>query len=374
MKRVKPIYVFESITTSLARAYVDRVLTTGWMGLGRETEMFEKQFADYTEAEYVIGTNSATSALHIILELIGVKDKIVITTPMTFVSTNAAILYAGGIPVFADVNPETMLISVDSVMKLKNKYSNIAAVMNVGYGGNLLSKAAINNIEMELDVPVVNDFAHAAGSLYTDGKKAGSFGGYNVFSFHAVKNLASPDGGAIVTNDALINDGAKQLRWMGIDKSTYIRSNNNEYDYDYDVKRLGYKYHMNDVAAAICRAHLMVLDSDNVRRREIANKYINNIESNFIYQDTVLSSNHLTVMVLNKLNTNEFINIMKRDYNIYLSRHYYPNDHYDLFKKYDSYCYNCDMMYDRIVTLPNHMRLEDGDVDYVIDSINEVLQ
>ncbi len=374
MKRSKPIYVFESCANLIAHTYVKRVLNNGWMGLGRETEMFEKEFAKYAGAEYAIGTNSATSALHILLEIADVRNKYVITTPMTFVSTNMAILYAGGIPIFANIDPVTLNINVDCILKLKKKYDNIAAIMAVSYGGNLFDKASIKEIEAKFHVNVINDLAHATGSKYTDGSMAGSFGDYNAFSFHAVKNLASPDGGAIVTNSKEIYERAKRLRWMGIDKSTYMRTDENGYNYDYDVKEVGFKYHMNDISAAICRAHLVTLDDNNEKRRKIAIKYKNAIKSDFIYQDPMRSSNHLTVMILEKHKTNEFIHIMKRDYNIYLSRHYYPNNYYNVFKEYDSHCSFSDMIYNRIVTLPNHMRLSDNDVDYIISSVNEVLQ
>ena len=371
----KPIYVFESKVSDLAKVYVNRIMDSGWIGLGHETEMFEKEFASYCGAKYAVGTNSATSALHILFEIIGVNGKNVITTPMTFVSTNMAILYAGGIPMFYDIDPDTFILDVDSLLRnYSTRTDNIGAVVIVNYGGMVLDYDSINEIQHYLGVPIVVDNAHAAGGLDIDGYHAGHFGNYNAFSFHAVKNIASSDGGAIVTNSERVYNMAKKLRWMGIDKTTYDRTSDTSYNYDYSVDVVGFKYHMNDVAAAICRAHLMSLDRDNARRRENARSYRNRIHTDFLQHDIELSSNHLTVMKLDKYLSNEFIHIMSERYNIHLGRHYYPNNKYGVFKKYESFSGVCDSLYNKIVTLPNHLKLTDDDVDYVVNSINEVLE
>jgi perosamine synthetase len=210
--------------------------------------------------------------LHLALIAAGVKkgDE-VITTPVTFASTAEVIMYVGAKPVFADIDPRTLNIDPRSVAKKITKRTK--AILPVHYGGQPCDMDELNAIARKHHLAIVEDAAHAAGSSYK-GQKIGGGKNLAVFSFHAVKNIATGDGGMITTDNAATDKRLRSLRWMGINKSTRERETKGGYRWDYDIAREGgFKYHMNDIAAALGLAQLKKLDGMNRKRREIARVY-----------------------------------------------------------------------------------------------------
>jgi len=252
------------------RAVVE-VLRSGWITLGPKTEEFEQAFARYVGAKHAIALNSATAGLHLALIVSGVgRGDEVITTPLTFASTAEAILYVGAKPVFADIDPKTLNIDPKSIEKKITKKTK--AIIPVHYGGQPCDMDAINRIAARHRLAVIEDAAHATGAIY---KRTKIGGGKNlcVFSFHAVKNLATGDGGMITTSSTTVERRLRALRWMGISKSTRERETVKGYRWDYDIRDGGYKYHMNDIAAALGLVQLKKLDSMNGKRRALADVY-----------------------------------------------------------------------------------------------------
>lgn len=253
------------------RAIIE-TLRSGWITLGPKVEAFEKAFAHHVGAKHAVALNSATSALHLALIVSGVqKGDEVITTALTFASTAEAILYVGAKPVFADIESDTLNIAPASIEERITKKTK--AIIAVHYGGQPCDMRAINDLARRHSLVVIEDAAHAAGSSYR-GKKVG--GGKNItcFSFHAVKNLATGDGGMITGHDATADARLRRLRWMGINKSTRERETAGGYRWDYDIDAEGgFKYHMNDIAAAIGLVQLEKLEAMNMRRTAIANTY-----------------------------------------------------------------------------------------------------
>lgn len=255
-----------------ARA-VEKVLCSGWIGLGPKTEEFEKKFAEYIGIKYAIALNSCTSALHLSLNMLGIRDgDEVITTPITFASTAEAILYNNATPVFADVEENTLNISADSILKKINK--NTKAIIIVHYGGQPCDMDKIQKIADDHKIKIIEDAAHACGAEYK-GTKIGNSKNITCFSFQAVKNLAVGDGGMITTNNPDLDKRLRVMRWMGIDKSTHQRTATGEYLWDYSIIDGGYKYHMNDIAASIGIVQLEKLDFMNRKREVIAEIYDN---------------------------------------------------------------------------------------------------
>lgn len=368
------IQLFRPFITEEAIDEVCKVLRSGWIGLGPKTEEFEKAFAKYVGSKYAVAVNSCTSALHLamIINEIGVGDE-VITTPLTFVSTNHAILYRKATPVFADID-EKYCIDPNSIKKLITKKTK--AIVCVHYGGVPCDLEEIYNIANEYNLSVIEDAAHACGSVYK-GKKIGSYG-TTCFSFHAVKNLPTGDGGMITTNDEEQYNRLKKLVWMGIDKNTHIRTveekDVEKYLWDYNVEEVGMKYHMNDINAVIGLAQLKVLEEHNERRRLIANKYrefINNpnviaLPVKSITEQYISSQHSCAIRVKRR---KDFINLL-RDNNIATGVHYRLNTDYSMYKN----C-KCDIefakkAFDEIVMLPVHLLLTDEDVYKIINIIN----
>lgn len=242
---------------------VESVLQSRWVGLGPKTKEFEEKFADYVGAKYAIATNSATAALHIALHLLDIKagDEVIVPT-MTFVSTAHAVEYLRAKPIFCDVREDTLMIDLDDAYKRITPRTK--AILPVAYGGQPV-------MDMEGNIPVVWDCAHAAGAKFPHP-------GMACWSFHAVKNLACGDGGMITTNDEGMYLRAKKLRWLGIDKGTWDRTKlDQSYWWEYNVEEIGYKYHMNDISAAIGLVQLDKLEQMNFRRREQMRRYMKHL-------------------------------------------------------------------------------------------------
>ena len=263
--------VFKPCTGQEEADAVAEVLKSGWIGLGPKTAEFETKFAEYLGAPYCVGLNSATAALDLATLLAGVGpgDEVIVPT-ITFVSTAHAVMYRGARVVFADVDRETLNISfADVERKLSPKTK---AIIPVHYAGRPVDVRRLEQVVGDR-VQIIEDCAHAAGASYY-GKRVGSEGHISCFSFHAVKNLAMGDGGAIVSHREKDYDRAKRLRWLGIDKDTWTRSDaNKKYWWQYAVPEIGYKCHLNDIAAAIGLVQLKKLDKMNDRRREIVRMY-----------------------------------------------------------------------------------------------------
>ena len=263
----KPNMNFEEIEA------LSSVIYSKWLGLGPKVKEFETKFGNYVGRDYPIGLNSGTSALHLALILSGVKEKDEVIVPaITFVSTAHVVKYCGATPVFCDVIPGPVpnlnLNSVPSLLTDKTK-----AIIPVHYGGHLIEISFLRNL-LPKEVKIIEDCAHASGT-----KKAGLIGDFSCFSFQAIKNLSCGDGGMLFCSNQESYERAKQLRWLGIDKGTWERGkNNNQYLWEYDVKEIGYKYHMNDIQAALGIIQLKKLEKANKYRSYLASRYIEELK------------------------------------------------------------------------------------------------
>jgi dTDP-4-amino-4,6-dideoxygalactose transaminase len=243
---------------------VVQVLRSGWIGLGPVTEQFERAFAARVGARYAIALNSCTAALHIALKLldVGRGDEILVPT-MTFVSTAMAADYEGASAVFCDVSEDAL--AMNYVDAAERRTIRTKAVVPVLYAGRPVR-------DPQLGLPVVYDCAHATGARWN------AAGKICCWSFHAVKNLATGDGGMITLDDEDLYQRAVRLRWLGIDKSTWSRSDvEKRYWWEYHIDEVGFKYHMNDIAAAIGLVQLAKLDEMQERRRRLVAQYFDEL-------------------------------------------------------------------------------------------------
>jgi len=373
---MKSIYVFESVINEKAKVYANEVLNSGWVGMGKKTKEFEEKFAKYIGRKYAVATNSCTSALHLAAICGGLKKgSVVATTSMTFVSTNAVILYCNSIPYFIDVCPETVNLNIDELL-INPYFKSFDAAMIVHYGGYPIDFGNIQKIkEKKKSIFVIEDCAHALGARYSDtGTMVGTAGDISVFSFHAVKNLASPDGGMLVTDNEEIYKRAMKLRWMGINKDTSSRFSEGNYSWEYGVDCLGYKYHMNDLTAAICLGNLETLEYDNSYRRHIIEQYskrLINVKMVAFYNGAC-HSGHLAAGFVQG-DRNKLLKELNQQ-RIYPGVHYIPNHKYEIFSKYvvDPLPVT-EKVYENLITLPCHLKMEQSDVDIVIDAVNDIL-
>ena len=353
---------------------IRQVLTSGWSGQGSKCTELEKQWEEYTGAKNAHFVSSATAALHIAVKLLNLpKDTPIATTPITFVSTNAAILYEGLRPIFCDVG-EDLSLSFASVKRAIEE-KGATAVMWVHYGGSVSDDfyELMEYVEIHGHVKVIEDCAHAAGAFYNDGSRVGSRRDtVSCFSYHSVKNMPIFDGGMICIPENDKHERAKKLSWMGIDKSTYARTSiesNEVYKWSYDVPELGWKYNGNDVAASIGLVQLKYLDRDNAYRYRIAQHYSLILDDMVgIVPHSVGSSHHL--MVVSVKDRDGTIARMKAN-GISPGVHYLPNYIFPVFKDFDHEdCARVEDLSKKIISLPNHMCLTLKDVEMICGVLN----
>jgi dTDP-4-amino-4,6-dideoxygalactose transaminase len=346
---------------------IEDCLENCWSGMGYKTEVFEEKWNSYTGHANSIFVNSATSGLHLALELIKNKThkKKVITTPVTFVSTNHVILHAGLTPLFVDVDSS---LNIDPNDLFKKLDAEVAAVIFVGIGGNTKNFEEIVNICRKNGIFCILDAAHMSGSRQ-NGTFPGLSADISVYSFQAVKNLPTADAGIVSCES---DDDAQFLRkmsWMGINKDTYSRAKQGSYRWDYDVDNVGYKYNGNSIMAAMAIVGLKYLDSDNNRRRKILEIYEQNLLQGrlIIHDNKFETSQHLIQIEIDQ--RDKIIDILS-EAGIYCGVHYKNNLQYE--KIYSGRLNNAEKLSARIISLPCHLNMTDADVKRVSDVINNI--
>ncbi len=362
------IPVYKPYHDHLEMQHLKEVIDSGWWGLGPKTLEFEKNFAGYIGSNHALGLNSATAALHLALMCIGVKDAEVITPSMTFVSTNHAILYNGGIPVFCDIEPDNLNVTAAGIAKLITQKTK--AIIVVHYGGYACDMDPIMELAREHKLAVIEDCAHACGGKYKN-RMLGSIGDFGSFSFQAVKNLATGDGGMLTTNNAEWATRIKKLRWVGISKDTFDRGAGNSYDWFYDVTEVGYKYHMNDIIAALGLAQFAKLEWMNDKRRYWSEKYrgiFDGIEAIHYspVRDYMFPACHN--FVIKTANRDELRSALNSK-GIASGVHYYPNH---LFKMYQDYYRELpvtESIWKSLITLPLYPDMQEEDFELIISTI-----
>jgi len=348
-----------------------KIFDAGWIGMGPKTLEFENKFAEYIGMKYALGLNSATAALHLANLVLGIKkgDEVIVPS-MTFVSTALGPLYCGAKPIFADMEEDTLCIDLKDIEKKITKKTK--AIMSVHYGGHACKMDEIMKIAKKHNLYVIEDAAHACGAKYKD-KMLGSIGDIGCFSFHAVKNLPTGDGGMIVTNDKKIYEKLQKLRWVGIDKSTWQRSSSMKYSWRYSVDELGFKYHMNDITAVIGMAQLKVLDEHNALRRKYAEKYNKALEGLKwielpVEKEYAFSSRHNYVI---KTEKRDELNEYLASKEISTGVHYEPIHHYKVFGKVKTSLPVTEKVWKNLLTLPLYPDMSEEDFDKIVSEIKK---
>jgi len=362
------IPVFRPTSGPEEEAAVVEVLRSGWWGLGPKTAEFETRFAQAVGAEHCIGTNSCTSALLLSLASLGLAGREVITTAMTFVATNNAIVQAGGTPVFADIDPVTLTIDPAEIERLITPRT--AAVMAVDYGGHPAELARIAELARANCLTTIEDAAHACGATYR-GRSVGSILDLTCFSFHAVKNLAMGEGGGITLADSSLADRLRRMRWFGLSQGTWERTGRGGHNWDYGLDEVGYKAHLSDIPAAIGLVQLRRLPETNARRRAIAERYSQAFAGldwliHPIELDHVRSAWHLYVVRVEE--RCRFIDHLA-GCGVASSVHYRPTHLYPPFARYAGPLPVTESVWPRLVTLPLFPGLTDDEVEQVIDAV-----
>ncbi len=260
---------FNTYVSPRAGKEVGNVLNSTFLSEGKITEQFEKELCNVFKFKNVITLNSGTSALHLALDLLDIKegDEVIIPA-QTFIATGLAVLYCKATPVFADINYEDGNISVESV---KDKITaRTKAIICVHWGGNPCKMTELKEIAKNAGIKLIEDAAHALGSVYRD-DFIGNISDITCFSFQAIKHLTTGDGGAITVKDPELYEKALRKKWFGIDRKNSEVSELGERVYD--LNEIGYKYHLNNYASALGLANLVGYHDRLEKRRAVASFY-----------------------------------------------------------------------------------------------------
>jgi len=256
------IRLFQVYMHDQAVALASETLMSGYIGQGARVDEFERKLSARMNDRRVLTLNSCTSALDLALHLCGVgPGDHVVTTPQTCTATNGVIVRRGAHPIWADIDPSTG--NIDPADAKRKVTPRTKAIMAVDWGGRACDYEALCSIGL----PVIEDAAHAFATKI-DGKHIAESGGdYVCFSFQAIKHLTTGDGGAIVVPDVDI-ERATKLRWYGLD-----RTSSKSFRCEQNIDEPGYKYHMNDIAAAIGIGNLRGIDDIVARHVAHARTY-----------------------------------------------------------------------------------------------------
>lgn len=376
---MEPIHLFvPRFRVEECLAEIRVCLEKGWTGLGYKTVEFENAWRAYSGLPHAHFLGSATFGLHLALRLFkerhGWKEgDEVISTPLTFVSTNHAILYERLRPVFADVD-EFLCLDPRSIEERITKRTR--AVIFVGMGGNAGRLDDVRELCRKRGLTLVLDAAHMSGTRVA-GRHVGHDVDAAVFSYQAVKNLPTADSGMICFADAELDAEVRRWTWLGINKDTYTRTVEQEgvYRWYYDVEHEGFKYHGNSIMAAIGLVSIKYLDPDNAYRRQIADWYDDLLAEQPRIErvptpEGCESSRHLYQIMVDR---RDEVMAALNGAGIYPGVHYQDNTVYRMYAAANGTCPRAHRASERLVSLPMHLGLGRADVERVAQSLKQIV-
>jgi len=354
------------------------VFERAWLGLGPMVSRFEKEWSEYIGTACSIGVNSATAALHLAVTAYHFPPKSKVLVPaITFASTATAVLYNDLIPVFVDVEPDTLSISLTD---LERKITpDCVAIIPVHLGGHPVPMEKLIEIAQAHGLAVIEDCAHCAGGFYK-GKRLGTWGDIGCFSFEEKKSMTTGDGGMICSDQVDLIEPLRANRWVGIDKDTWKRSADyistdalETRHWYYEIAVLGYKYNMNDVMAAIGLAQLKKLDRMNLCRRRIIQRYLDGIKDCERFKPLLPYQLEDSAYWLFGVRCEERDRLILhlKGCGIATGVHYMPVPLHPLFRQFTDPIPVAEQVWQTFVTLPLFPDLTDVEVDYVIEALRE---
>ena len=350
--------------TSAAR--MSETLSTRWIGQGPKVSLFEERFAKrFSGGRPSVAVGSGTDALHLAYVLAGVGEGDEVITPVfTCTATNIPLLYERAIPVFADVQSHTLNIDPAHVEKLITERTK--AIVCVHYGGLPCDMRELREIADYRSVPIIEDAAHAVGATYR-GVPIGQLSEFTMFSFQAIKHITTGDGGMLVLSDHGLRAKAERIRWFGIDRSAKLQG-----IWENDIREVGYKYQMTDIAATLGLAALDEYEETLAHRRRLFACYETALQDipglRFIgggYRDREHAAWMCTVSVERRCD----LQAKLRDYQIESDQVHYRNDRYSIFGSRRNNLPNMDAIEDKYLVLPLHTKMKEADVQRICETI-----
>jgi dTDP-4-amino-4,6-dideoxygalactose transaminase len=368
------LLVAEPVLGPEEKAALAAVIESGWLTMGDRVREFEQAFARLHEAEDAIAVSSCTAALHLILHALGIgRGDEVLVPSLTFVATANSVLYAGGQPVFVDVESlENPLMSLDAA-ELKCT-AKTKAVILVHFGGYLADRDAWRSFARKKGLLLIEDAAHAPGL-----SAAGTFGDAAAFSFYGNKNMTTAEGGAIIARDPSLRETIRRARSHGMTSSTRQRLDSRSPDYD--VTMLGFNYRMDELRAAVGLVQLKRLQEWNAVRRRLSRYYRQLIAERcpsvmVPFADPWPSTHHLMPVVLPTGISRQLVIDQLRKRDIQTTVHYPPVHRLTFYNNLypDSDLPHTEEFARRELTLPLHPRMRPATVELVVDSLSAAVE
>ena len=370
-------YGKQTIEQDDIQAVVD-VLKSDFLTTGPKIAEFEQTVADYVGAKYAVAISNGTSALHAACFAAGIgPGDEVITTPLTFAASANCVLYCGGTPVFADVDPKTYNIDPEDIRRKITDRTK--AIIAVHLAGQPCDMDAIHSIAREHGLIVIEDGAHALGSVYK-GKKVGSMSDMTTFSFHPVKPITTGEGGMIVTDNEDFYKKMILFRSHGITRDDSMMTRNDG-PWFYQQFDLGYNYRITDIQCALGCSQMKKLDRFLARRKEIVARYneafadCDNIITPYQLSDTESGWHLYIVQVKNCDRRQVFENMCEKG--IGVNVHYIPVYMHPYYQEHgyeNVHCVNAEEIYSHIISLPLYPGLTSEQQDYVIDTLKSLCE
>ncbi len=362
------VVLFYPHMAAAAAEAVSRTLKTRWIGQGPRVEEFERRFVQQLGIRHgAVAVGAGTDALHLAYLLAGLQPGDEVVAPLfTCTATNIPLLHHGVRIRFADVQRNTMNLDVEHVRRLVN--ANTRAIVCVHYGGLPCDMDELLEIAEQLAIPVIEDAAHALGATYR-GRVIGAISPYTMYSFQAIKHLTTGDGGMLVIADESRIPEARRLRWFGIDRGAKHGG-----CWENDIREVGYKYQMNDIAASIGLANLAELDQILQIRRRLFSLYedgLRNIDGLQFIGGGFTDREHACWLCTVAVENRSALIQKLRESNVESGQVHFRNDRYSIFREFadpDGYP-NMDYLESRYLVLPLHTRVREDDVQRICDLI-----
>lgn len=338
--------------------------------MGPITLKFERAFKNYISSDYAVSVNSATAALHLTLNAMGIKknDEVIIPTN-TFIATAEAVAYTQARPVLCDIGYKTHNINPNLIDKLISPHTK--AIIPVHFGGIPCNMDQISKIAHKYNLKVIEDAAHALPSLYKN-RRIGTISDATCFSFYATKTLTTGEGGMVTTNNKEIAETISLQRLHGIKGDAWNRHDKDN-DWYYEVVDLGYKYNTTDIQSALGLIQLEKLEWMKNERKKIANMYLNSFSHNIeCINDSEESESSWHLFVIKVANRDKLHQQLKEK-GIGTSVHFIPIHKHPYYRERFSYSDKdypiANTVYEQCLSLPIYPGLSHDEVNYIIQHV-----
>ena len=361
---------------------VVETLQTDFLTQGPKVKEFEDKFAQYVGAKYALAVNNATSGLHLsVLAMNLKKGDRVITTPITFAASANCVRYAQGEVWFADIDPDTYLLSLESTRKLIESKPKgfFKGIIPVDFAGLPVNLEEFRKLANQHDLWIIEDACHAPGGYFTDSKNNkqycgnGNYADIGVFSFHPVKHIACGEGGMLTTNSEEVYNKLSLLRTHGITKENMSENHGGWF---YEMQELGFNYRLTDFQSALGITQLAKNDLGVIRRNEISQTYKDAFQGKIKFQSLPEGSYNAHHLFVIEVDDRKGLYDFLKSHNIFAQIHYIPVHTLPYYKNIgysEAELTNAENYYSKCISLPMFPSLTNVELLYVIDKVLEFI-